>query len=211
MKVIDLQQPINYFRLLKINGNYFLVTIVQKQNILIYELEQKHQKMVVKDTHQVILPTKALAGFYFCTKTHDGQLLVSLDSSLYKIDIQNSILSNLSENLKINSPILQIEKLSNNNITLILYNGNRYEINRGAAAQIENNDLSADLSFKSKWFFGVKKVIKQKQSGILFNVGVTQILMTNNEYRAIIFSEIVKEESANFKFDSVFPVLYLIK
>ena len=51
MKVIDMQKPINYFRLLRMNGAYILVTIVQKQNVLIYELEQKHQKMVVKDTH----------------------------------------------------------------------------------------------------------------------------------------------------------------
>ena len=47
--------------------------------------------------------------------------------------------------------------------------------------------------------------------GILYNVGVTQILMTNNEYRAVVFSEMIKEESAVVKFESVFPILYLIK
>ena len=35
--------------------------------------------------------------------------------------------------------------------------------------------------------------------------------MVNHEYRAIVFSEIIKQQNAVVECDSLFPILYLIK
>ena len=71
---------------------------------------------------------------------------------------------------RVNSPILQIQKLSDNNLIYLLYNGTRYTPEDGV---IQTNQLiSHNFSSKQAWNFGFKKVIKNMQKGMLLNVGV---------------------------------------